>query len=201
MTGEELPKARVRRRRLFRLAWIVPIVAAAVAGWLIWERMRTYGPEITISFDQGGGLRIGHTPVKYRGVPIGEVSGVALSADHKHVLVRRGCSRTAAAVASEGALFWIVRPQVGLGNITGLNTVLSGPEIEVRPGKGEPQREFVGPRDARRWTRTGLRLVLRAERPQVAAAEFAGVLSRRRGRHGAEGRPRRPTPPRPTSPC
>jgi paraquat-inducible protein B len=162
---DELPRARVRRGRLFRFAWIVPIVAAAVAGWLLYERMRTYGPEIRIRFEQGAGLRVGQTPVKYRGVPIGEVTGVELSADHKHVVVSARLRRTATSVANEGSIFWIVRPQVGLGSVTGLNTVLSGPEIEVRPGDGPPKREFVG-RENPPLEENGLRLVLRAERPK-----------------------------------
>ena len=144
MTGEELPKARVRRRRLFNLAWIIPLIAAAVAGWLIWERMRERGPEVTITFSDGGGLRVGLTPVKYRGVVIGEVSGVALSEDHKKVLVRARLQRSAEPIARDGAVFWIVRPQVGFGNVTGLNTVLTGPEIHVLPGKGDTvKKEFV----------------------------------------------------------
>ena len=144
---------------------MVPIIAAAVAGWLVWERMRTAGPEITIQFDQGAALRIGQTPVKYRGVSIGEVTGVELSSDHSHVLVKARLRRTAASVANEGSQFWIVRPQVGLGSVTGLNTVLSGPEIEVRPGEGAPRREFVG-RESPPLDDNGLRLVLRAERPK-----------------------------------
>jgi paraquat-inducible protein B len=166
---DDLPQARVRRSRLFRVAWIVPVVAAAVAGWLIYERMRTTGPEITIQFDHGAGLRVGQTPVKYRGVSIGEVSGVELSPDHKHVLVSARLRRSAASVANEGAIFWIVRPQVGVGGITGLNTVLSGPEIEVRPGSGEPRRTFVG-REHAPLDEGGMRLVLRAERPKSLRA-------------------------------
>ena len=145
------------------------MIAAAVAGWLVWERMRTYGPQITIQFDQGAGLRIGQTPVKYRGVPIGEVTDVSLSPDHKHVLVKARLRRTAASVANEGAIFWIVRPQVGLGNVTGLSTVLSGPEVEVRPGEGKPVRTFVG-RETAPPEENGLRLVLRAERPKSLRA-------------------------------
>jgi paraquat-inducible protein B len=41
-------------------------------------------------------------------------------------------------------MFWIVRPEVGLGNITGLGTVITGSEINVLPGKGKEQSEFVG---------------------------------------------------------
>ena len=167
-----LPEARVRRRRLFNLAWIIPIIAAAVAGWLIWERMRERGPEVTVSFADGGGLRVGITPVKYRGVTIGEVTGVGLSEDHKRVLVRARLQRSAAAIASEGAVFWIVRPQVGFGNITGLGTVLTGPEINVLPGKGEGRKqEFVGLDAAPVGLETaGLKIVLRAERPRSIRA-------------------------------
>jgi paraquat-inducible protein B len=170
MTGEELPKARVRRRRLFNLAWIIPIVAAAVAGWLIWQRMLERGPEITVSFSDGGGLRVGITPIKYRGVVIGEVSDVELSRDHKHVLVRTRLQRSAAnEIAREGAVFWIVRPQVGFGNVTGLNTVLTGPEIHVLPGNPDAPRafEFAGLDSAPVGLGTaGLKIVLRAERPR-----------------------------------
>jgi paraquat-inducible protein B len=37
-----------------------------------------------------------------------------------------------------------VRPEVGIGNITGLGTVITGSEINVWPGKGKEQSEFVG---------------------------------------------------------
>jgi len=89
MTGEDVPRARVRRKRSWALHvfWIVPIVAAAVAGWLIVQKLRAYGPEIAIEFRDGSGLRPGQTPVKFRGVYIGEVSRIELAEDHKHVFV------------------------------------------------------------------------------------------------------------------
>jgi paraquat-inducible protein B len=173
VSGETLPKARIRRRRIFNLAWVIPIVAAAVAGWLVWQRMYERGPEITISFSDGGGLRVGITPVKYRGVVVGEVSGVELSEDQQRVLVRTRLQRSAASIARDGAVFWIVRPQVGFGNITGLNTVLTGPEIHVLPGKaGAPRvNQFAGLDAAPVGLETaGLRIVLRAERPRSIRA-------------------------------
>jgi paraquat-inducible protein B len=171
MTGEELPKARLRRRRLFNLAWLVPLVAAVVAAFLIWQRYQERGPEVTISFRDGGGLRVGITPVKYRGVVIGEVSGVELSRDHNRVLVRTRLQRAAAnALAREGATFWIVRPQVGFGNVQGLNTVLTGPEIQVLPPTNDdaPKAyEFAGLDSAPVGLgMSGLKIVLRAERPR-----------------------------------
>jgi paraquat-inducible protein B len=169
MTGEELPKARTRKRPLFALAWIIPLVAAIVAGYLVWDRLRERGPEITISFSDGGGLRPGVTPVKYRGVDIGEVTGVSVSQDHRKVLVRARLQRSTADLAREGATFWIVRPQLGFGNVTGLNTVLTGPEIHVLPGDSDApaRREFAGFDSAPVGLGTpGLQLILRAERPR-----------------------------------
>ncbi|HEX6268577.1 MAG TPA: MlaD family protein [Burkholderiales bacterium] len=168
MTGEALPKARVRRRRLPSIAWVVPLIAALVAGYLLWDRLRERGPEIVISFTDGAGVRVGVTPVKYRGVDIGEVTGVGLSENHDKALVRVRLQRSAAAIAREGTRFWIVRPQVGFGNITGLNTVLSGPEIQALPGEGgAARREFAGLDGAPVGMEAeGLKLVLRAERPR-----------------------------------
>ena len=171
MTGEEIPKARVRRRRIFRLIWIVPTMAVAVAAYLVFHRMQDYGPQITVSFSDGGGLRAGQTPVRYRGVQIGEVNGVALSKDHKSALVRIRLVRSAENIAREGSQFWIVRPRVGFGQITGLATVLSGPEIQVVPGKGETKEklEFIGLETPPSTIEGGLRIVLRAERPKMRA--------------------------------
>ena len=171
MTGEVLPQAKVRKRRLFRIAWVVPLVAAIVAGWLIYDRVRQFGPDIVVRFTSGDGLRPGQTPVKYRGVQIGEVRKVDLSEDHKHVVVTARMQRSADSILREGAVFWIVRPQVGFGNVTGLNTVLTGPEIQVLPGKGEPRTEFTGLDSAPVALESpGLKIVLRAERPKSLKA-------------------------------
>ena len=168
MTREELPKAQVRRRRPWlQLMWVVPLVAAAVAAWLVYDRVRQYGPEITIQFRDGGGLRTGQTPIKYRGVQVGEVTRLEVSEDGEHVLVKARMQRSSAKLASEGAVFWIVRPQVGWGNVTGLNTVISGPEIQMLAGKGEGRvTEFKGlERAPVAMGASGLRVILKAERP------------------------------------
>jgi paraquat-inducible protein B len=162
----ELPRARVRRRRWSAgLVWIVPLVAALFAGYLFWERYGNYGPEITLRFKDGAGVRVGQTPLRYRGVQVGEVTGVALSEDHKSVEVRVRLQRSAAAIAREGSVFWIVRPEVGIGNITGLSTVITGPEIQALPGTGDERSVFAGLDSApAALDLSGLKLVLRTSR-------------------------------------
>lgn len=171
MTGEETPKARVRRRRVFRLVWIVPAMAIAVAAYLLWQRMQEYGPEIRVTFADGGGLRVGQTALHYRGVQVGEVMGVNLSGDEKRAVVRIRLTRSGAGLAREGSQFWIVRPRVGLGQVTGLGTVLSGPELNVLPGKPDAptQVEFVGLDNPPSTIEGGLRIVLRGEHPKMRA--------------------------------
>jgi len=141
----ELSKAKVTRNRWnFSIVWVVPVIAAILAGYLLYGRVQQLGPKITIKFRDGSGLKTGQTPINYRGVQIGEVAAVELTPDHQFVLVKARLQRSAASIAKQGAVFWIVRPEVGIGNITGLNTVITGPEIDVLPGNGEPQSEFFG---------------------------------------------------------
>ena len=170
MSAEELPQARVRERRffLFQLVWVVPLIAIAIAAWLTWQHYEQRGPELSLQFTDASGLRPGQTPLLYRGVQVGEVTRVGLADDRRNVLVHVRLRSDAAALATEGAQFWIVRPQVGWGSVTGLNTVLTGPEIHMAPGKGDaaPKLQFVGRETAPIDLQEGLRIVLRAERPK-----------------------------------
>jgi paraquat-inducible protein B len=142
---EPLPEARVTRQR-WRVAivWVVPLVAAIVAGYLIVSRLQEFGPTITIRFRDGSGVKAGQTELRYRGVPVGEVTGIELSRNREHVLVKTRLRRSAASVAREGSLFWIVRPEVGFGTVRGLQTVISGSYIQVLPGTGKAKSVFTG---------------------------------------------------------
>jgi len=115
---EPLPVARVRRRwpRLIHLAWLIPLVAAIVAGALIWERTHEYGPTIKIRFDDGTGLKPGQSEIRHLGVTVADVSAVQLSPDRDHVVVSARVRREAAAIAREGAVFWIDRKSTRLNS-------------------------------------------------------------------------------------
>jgi paraquat-inducible protein B len=140
-----LPIATVRRRR-WRLSvvWIVPVVAAIVAGYLVYGRLQEFGPTITITFADVSGVRAGQTEIRYRGVPVGRVVAVELSDDEQSALVKARVRREASAIAREGSVFWIVRAEVRLGDISRLSTIVSGPYIEVAPGPGKARFEFAG---------------------------------------------------------
>ena len=142
---DKLPRARVKRHRWsFPVMWTVPVVAALIAAYLVYDQVREFGPKITIRFKDGTGLKAGRTPIQYSGVRIGEVKVVKLSDDLRDVVVEARLLRSAASVAREGSVFWIVRLGTELQDISNLGTVITGAYIQVLPGTGEPKTDFVG---------------------------------------------------------
>jgi paraquat-inducible protein B len=140
-----LPQATVRKRRWkLPFVWIVPLVAAIVAGSLVYQRMQERGPTITIKFRDASGVKSEQTEIRYRGVPVGQVTKAELTPDQQYVMVSVQLRHTAAGLAREGSLFWIVRPEVGFGTVRGLSTVLTGSYIQSLPGKGPGKKTFVG---------------------------------------------------------
>lgn len=140
-----LPAATVRRRRWrVPLVWIVPLIAAVVAGSLIYNRRQEFGPTITISFRDANGVKPDQTEIRYRGVPVGQVTTVELADNQQTVMVTAELRRSAAGLAREGSLFWVVRPEVGFGAVRGLSTVLTGSYIQAIPGHGKHRRDFTG---------------------------------------------------------
>jgi paraquat-inducible protein B len=142
--SRDLPRAKIKKQSWFSLIWIVPLIAAIVASWLVYKNVRQAGPVVTIQFDDGSGLRANQTVVKYRGVRVGDVRSVQLADDAQRVVVEARLDRAAANLAREGSLFWVVRPEVGVGGLRGLETIVSGPYIQGQPGNGKAQKQFVG---------------------------------------------------------
>ncbi|MBB4864964.1 paraquat-inducible protein B [Pseudomonas nitritireducens] len=139
-------QAQVRTRRWnVSLVWIVPIVALAIGASLIVRSWMEKGPVIEISFRTGDGLVAHKTQVKYRAVVIGEVDTVELAPDKRGVIATVKLDKAAESFASEGAQFWVVRPRVGAGGISGVDTLLSGSFIGADAGEStRPARHFTG---------------------------------------------------------
>ena len=143
---EELPTPAVQNRRWIpRLVWVVPIAAAVIGISLLIRNWENEGPRITISFLSGEGVQVGKTLVKYRDVTVGRVSAVGLSADHQTVVVSANLSNDAASLLKADTQFWIVRPRIGVGSVSGLDTLLSGVYIGMKTGSAALRaHQFVG---------------------------------------------------------
>lgn len=145
-SGSELPRPVVKHRRVnASLIWLVPALAALVGLSLVINTWLQAGPAITISFQSAEGLEAGKTPVKYKNVVIGRVNKIHLSTDHSHVLVKVALEKSAESFATQGTRYWVVRPRIGLGGVSGIDTLLSGAFIGVDTGDSNvPQDEFKG---------------------------------------------------------
>ena len=144
-----LPQAVARRSRRFSIIWIVPLVAVAIGAWLAWDTLSKEGPTIEISFDSGEGLQAGQSQLKYKDIVLGTVKSLALAPDQTHVIVTVATTHEAKPLLTEGTLFWVVKPRFFAGNISGLETLLSGSYIGMQPAAkaGKSQRQFVGRED------------------------------------------------------
>ncbi len=125
--------------------WLVPLIAIAIAGWLIVKTLSEKGPEISISLPTARGMEAGKTPLKYRDVTIGIVDRIEIPDDEDEVRVIVSVQQFAEKYLTDTARFWVVSPAIGLEGISGLETLLSGAFLEIDPGSGgEDQFEFKG---------------------------------------------------------
>jgi paraquat-inducible protein B len=141
---EDLPKATVQKKRGISIVWIIPIVAALIGGWLIFKTISEKGPTVTITFKDGAGLEAGKTKIKYKSIEVGTVKTVHISHDLSHVVVTAELSKQSEPHLTENAQFWVVRPRLGLGGISGLETLVSGAYIAMDPRPGPSARTFTG---------------------------------------------------------
>lgn len=143
---DNLPEPVVKRRRVgASWIWLVPAVAALIGLSLVIHAWMQQGPAITISFQTAQGLEPGKTVVKYKDVVIGKVTKIHLSPDRSKVIVKVDLDKNAAGIAVSDSRFWVVRPRIGLGGVSGIDTLLSGSFIGVDVGKSsQPQTNFVG---------------------------------------------------------
>jgi paraquat-inducible protein B len=139
-----LPSATIKKSRLSWIIWLIPVGAAALCVWFFYRDYVATGPLITIYFKSADGLQAQNTQVTYRGANVGQVKEVALTTDTQSVRVRARLAGSARNLARAGSVFWIVRPEVKVGAVSGLGTIVSGEYIAVQPGTGAPTNVFVG---------------------------------------------------------
>lgn len=133
------------RRFSISLVWIVPIVAVLVGISLVVHTLMQEGPTITVTFKTGSGLTANKTEVKYRNVVIGQVTDVELSDDQKSVNATIKLAKQAETFTREDSQFWVVRPRIGAGGVSGIDTLLSGDYIGADIGQANARaKNFTG---------------------------------------------------------
>lgn len=144
---EDLPEPRRRSdtRWSLSLIWLVPLIAALAGLGLVVRGYLRAGPTIEIGFQTAEGLVAKQTEVRYKNVVIGKVARIRLAEDREHITVTVELSGDAASLAVDDSRFWVERPRVDLGGVSGLATLVSGAYIGVDVGVSDvPRRRFEG---------------------------------------------------------
>ncbi|HNW34922.1 MAG TPA: MlaD family protein, partial [Candidatus Ozemobacteraceae bacterium] len=119
------------------LGIILVFAAYALYGLLPQSR------KITISFSDAHQIKPGDM-VRYKGIPVGEVTAVEPDLAMNGVLISAEISPRANGIFKAGARFWIERPQITAYGIKGLETLVSPEFIGALPGSGPERLSFSG---------------------------------------------------------
>jgi len=132
------------KRSRISLVWLIPIVAAAAGVWVAATMILGEGPKIEIVLDSAEGLEAGKTQIEYHGVEVGKLTEIRLSDDHKQVVATAQMTSNTEALLVEDTKFWVVRPRVSGGTVSGLGTLLSGAYLTMDIGVSKKdQRHFT----------------------------------------------------------
>lgn len=134
--------AAVKKIRQLSPIWIVPVMAVVIGIWMLYYTQKNQGPVITLVTLNAEGIVAGKTQIKSRSVDIGRVESVQLSEDLSKVLIKARMDPGLEGLLNEDSQLWVVKPTVGRGGVSGLNTLLSGAYIELQPGKASVQKYY-----------------------------------------------------------
>ncbi|MEJ6397878.1 PqiB family protein [Yoonia sp. 208BN28-4] len=121
--------AKPRWWRRISFVWLVPLVALAVSLSVAYQNYLDQGTLVEIAFENASGIS-SETKIKYRDVNVGEVEKVEFAEGLDVILVYARVDKEIAPYLDQDAQFWVVRPDVSVRGISGLDTVLSGVYIE-----------------------------------------------------------------------
>jgi paraquat-inducible protein B len=138
--GEIIP------RRRFRISWVwlFPMLAASAASYMFLNSWISEGPRIDIEFGTAPGMRAGKTPLYYRGVEAGIVTGVDLGQHLEKAIVHVRLKKYAQELARQGTLFWIDQPVFTLTQASGIQSLIDGNSLQAQMGSGKTASYFVG---------------------------------------------------------
>jgi len=143
ISGSNIDEPEIKSRRGISPVWILPLVALIIAGWLIYKSVVDAGIPVVITFATAQGIEKGKTRVMFRGTPVGLVEDLVINEDFKGVDVRVKFVKSAQRLLTQGTRFWMVEPRISAEGITGLETILRGNYIAMRPGEGKETRQFT----------------------------------------------------------
>ncbi|MEO4047693.1 MlaD family protein [Pseudomonas sp. CAU 1711] len=103
------------------------------------------GIKVALKLADYEGVDPGRTPVMYKGVRVGTLKTIKVAEDLNSASVELTLDPRTEDYLTEGAEFWMVKPSISLAGITGLEALVKGNYIAIKPGPkgGTALRDFV----------------------------------------------------------
>jgi len=137
--------ADVSAARRISKVWFIPIVAILIGFWMVYQTTTNRGPLIKIHFETAEGLAVGTSKIKLREVTVGKITEVKLNSTFDGIEITARLDKGTEKLLKTDTAFWVVKPRIGKGGISGLTTILSGAYIEMSAGIEDDERsDFVG---------------------------------------------------------
>jgi len=124
-------------KNLISPIWLIPLLALAVALWMVWQESAGTGPQVQVLISDAEGLEAGKTPVRVRNVDVGLVSEISLNDDMSAAVLTIDMNENTQRMLTVDSEFWVVKPRIGRQGVSGLSTLLSGAYLRLQPGSAE----------------------------------------------------------------
>ena len=123
---EDLGDVVLVKRDFFSPVWFVPLIAALIGAYLLYETVSNAGVQISILFESGDGIEAGSTKVMFKGLPVGMVDEISVNQNLQGVTVKATIHKNAASLLKRNTSFWLVQPQISLSGVSGLDSISDG---------------------------------------------------------------------------
>lgn len=103
------------------------------------------GIRVKLRLSDFEGLQADHTPVMYKGIQVGTLRTLRIDPGLVYANAELNLDPLAEQYLVKSTQFWVVKPSISLAGITGLEALVKGNYIAMRPGDtgDTPAREFV----------------------------------------------------------
>jgi len=107
------------KSKRFSGIWIIPIVAAVIGGWMVFQNLLEEKPVVEVTFKNAAGIQAGKTLVKLRDITIGKVTNVEFTKDLGTIQVTLEFEGISTDHIKDSTRFWVVKPRIGIGGVSG----------------------------------------------------------------------------------
>jgi paraquat-inducible protein B len=134
----------MRNLILTLIIWIICFTAITIGVTMTYNWIRKLGIDMHISFEDVNGLVPNESKVVYKGVHVGNISDIYIDPNTSNPKIKIRITKRMAKLIGKDSKFWIVRPELGIGAVNNLSTIVTGSYVAVEPIAGEFANEFKG---------------------------------------------------------